>query len=251
MCLILFSYKQHPKYPLIVAANRDEFYNRATAPASFWEDEPTILAGRDLVKKGTWMGVAKSGRFAALTNYRDPKESLVGKQSRGKLVANFLSGATEADEYIQEVSEQRSSYPGFNLLVGNQHDLYYYSNITDQREKLQPGLYGVSNHLLNTEWPKVNKGKERLNTILQSDRIEIDSLFEMLQDADPAPDHLLPNTGISYEWEKLLSSMYISSDQYGTRSSAVIVMSEEEVFFYERNYSTDGVKNKEFRFYLS
>jgi uncharacterized protein with NRDE domain len=247
MCLILFAYKAHPKYKLIVAANRDEAYGRATAPADFWEDEPGLLAGRDLEKMGTWMGMTSSGRFAALTNYRNPGENTAGKRTRGELVADFLKGKEHPRAYLQKMSETRTEYPGYNLLAGNLDELFYYSNVGDSLQKIEPGIYGVSNHLLNTNWPKVEHGKEGLARIIAEDHPAMtDQLFSHLENADPAPDHLLPSTGVGLEWERLLSSMFIKSEGYGTRSSTVILMNDKEIFFKERVFAGEIRTEKEF-----
>lgn len=247
MCLILFAYKAHPKYKLIVAANRDEAYGRATAPADFWEDEPGLLAGRDLEKMGTWMGVTRSGRFAALTNYRNPSEITAGKRTRGELVADFLKGMDHPQAYLQKMSETRTEYPGYNLLAGNLDELFYYSNVGDSLQKIEPGIYGVSNHLLNTNWPKVEHGKEGLAKIIaENQKTMVDQLFSHLENADPAPEHLLPSTGVSLEWERLLSPMFIKSEGYGTRSSTVILLDDEDIFFKERVFSGEKQADQEF-----
>lgn len=247
MCLILFAYKVHPAYKLIVAANRDEFYGRPTAPAHFWEDHPAILAGRDLSKMGTWMGVTKNGRFAALTNYRDPNEVTDGKRSRGDLVADFLKGSASPSRFMKIASEHRSSYPGYNLLAGNLEELFYYSNVEDRIEQLRPGVYGVSNHVLNTEWPKVKKGKEGLSKIIDHAAGDFtEALFTLLQNADPAPDEMLPKTGVSLEWERMLSPLFIRSEGYGTRSSTVMLMSEDEIYYKERVHIGDSPQEQEF-----
>lgn len=247
MCLILFAYKVHPKYKLIVAANRDEFYERPTAPAHFWEDHPHILAGRDLRKLGTWMGVTRNGRFAALTNYRDPNEMTEGKRSRGDLVADFLKGSASPADFMNRASAHRSSYPGYNLLAGNLEELLYYSNVEDRVELLQPGIYGVSNHVLDTEWPKVKKGKEGLSALLDNAEGNLaENLFTLLRNADPAPDDRLPKTGVSLEWERILSPLFIKSDGYGTRSSTVLLMSKDEIFYKERVHIGEDKQEQEF-----
>jgi uncharacterized protein with NRDE domain len=247
MCLILFAYRTHPTFPLIVAANRDEFYERPTAQAHFWEDHPPILAGRDLEKLGTWMGINSSGAFAALTNYRDPKESSEGKRSRGELVADFLKWSGKPQEYLQKIEKSHHLYPGFNLLIGNTEELYYYSNRENQIQKLGPGIYGVSNHLLNTEWPKVNRGKEGLGTLMNTPKEEIvEMLLVLLQSADIPPDEFLPSTGVSIEWERILSPMFIESDGYGTRSSTVMLAGREEIFYKERVFTKKGMNEREF-----
>jgi uncharacterized protein with NRDE domain len=243
MCLVLFAYKVHPEYPLIVAANRDEFFQRPTAPTHYWEDEPQIFAGRDLEKMGTWMGVANTGRFAALTNYRDPKELTDGKRSRGELVSDALIFTGDVEEYMQKLMNNNELYPGYNLLVGNYKELFYYSNIGKELLKLEPGIYGVSNHLLNTDWPKVRIGKEGLSQIInQRPENMVEELLNLLKNADPAPDELLPSTGIPLELERMLSSLYIKSEGYGTRSSTVMLMSEKEIEYTERVFSKDRVK---------
>lgn len=247
MCLILFSYKAHPEYKLIVAANRDEAYDRETAPLSFWEDAPEVLAGRDLEKMGTWMGVTTSGKFAALTNYRDPNETSVGKRTRGELVADFLKGTVDTKSYLLELANRRQEYPGYNLLAGDLDELYYFSNRGGPLQKVEAGIHGVSNHLLNTDWPKVERGKAGLASIISENQPDlVNRLFTHLKNADPAPDHLLPSTGVSLEWERLLSPMFIKSEGYGTRSSTVILMNEKEIQFYERVHTKDQRSDQEF-----
>jgi uncharacterized protein with NRDE domain len=241
VCLILFAYKVHPKYKLIVAANRDEFLNRPTAPAHFWDDEPHILAGRDLEKMGTWMGVTKSGRFAALTNYRDPGENTVGKRSRGELVTDFLKCQDTAEVFLRKAADRQLDYPGYNLLVGDVNEIFYYSNVGDSLQRVEPGIHGVSNHLLNTDWPKVQRGKAGLASIIEEDHsVMVEQLFDHLENADPAPDETLPSTGVTIEWEKLLSPMFIKSEKYGTRSSTVVLMNDEEILFEERSFSGES-----------
>ncbi|WP_428908217.1 NRDE family protein [Niallia sp. Krafla_26] len=246
MCLILFAYNVHPTYKLIVAANRDEFYNRSTAAAHFWEDVPEILAGRDLEKQGTWMGVSKKGLFSALTNYRNPLETIEGKRSRGELVANALKYSGEIKGYMNSLSSQREQYPGYNLLAGDLNELFYYSNISNHLEKLTPGIYGVSNHLLNTDWPKVRKGKEGLAQCInrRNDDYLVENLFTVLKHSEPFPDELLPKTGVSLEWERRLSSLFIHSKDYGTRSSTVLLMSNQHIQYVERIY-LNGENHKE------
>jgi uncharacterized protein with NRDE domain len=252
MCLILFAYRVHPEYKLIVAANRDEFYHRSTAPAHFWEDSPEILAGRDLEKMGTWMGVTKGGRFAALTNYRDPKESAEGKRSRGELVADVLNYKGNLKDYMQDLERNNERYPGYNLVAGDINELYYYSNRGKGLQKLEPGIYGLSNHLLNTEWPKVQTGKKGLTQIINEKNEDIiGELLNLLQNADPYLDELLPDTGVSLEWERMLSPLYIKSENYGTRSSTALLMSEKEIQFVERVFSKVHVKDQKFSIAIS
>ncbi|MEH7494049.1 NRDE family protein, partial [Neobacillus niacini] len=235
MCLILFAYHVHPKYKLIVAANRDEFYQRPTAPAHFWEDDSGILAGRDLEKMGTWMGVTKAGRFAALTNYRNPNEVTEGKHSRGELVSDALKYNGDIREYMKSLTRNNDLYPGYNFLAGDGENLYYYSNIGQELKQVTPGIYGVSNHLLNTEWPKVKTGKAGLANILNGKQEDyVEPLLTLLLKADRAPDENLPKTGVSLEWERILSPMFIKGEGYGTRSSTVMLMSEQEIHYVDR-----------------
>lgn len=249
MCLILFAYKVHPRYELIVAANRDEFYKRPTAPVHFWQDEPNVLAGRDLEKMGTWMGVTKDGRFAALTNYRDPEEVTEGKRSRGEITLAALKHKGNILDYLKTLADKDSLYTGYNLIVGDSESLYYYSNISKSIQILEPGIYGLSNHLLNTEWPKVKKGKEGLRKIITEQQEDLpEKLFSLLQTSDRAPDYLLPNTGVSLELERLLSPFFIKSDNYGTRSSSVLLMSKQSVYLQEQVYSEDGISKQEYDF---
>ncbi|MFX3623170.1 MAG: NRDE family protein [Ectobacillus sp.] len=249
MCLISFAYKMDSQYSFIVAANRDEFYARPTKEAHFWEDAPQVLAGQDLEKMGTWLGVTKGGRFAALTNYRNPHEAADNKRSRGELVSRFLTGTDSVKEYLQNVQKERGHYPGFNLIAGDVHDLYYYSNIEDNIRLLAPGVYGLSNHLLDTPWPKVRKGKEGLSRCLAGSRTNLkDCLFSSLHHAEPAPDEELPKTGVPLEWERLLSPLFIAAPNYGTRSSTVVLMNSEEVHFAERSYTGREYKETEFHF---
>ncbi|KGM45601.1 NRDE family protein [Neobacillus niacini] len=242
MCLILFASKVHPEYKLIVAANRDEFYQRPTVPAHFWEDDSEILAGRDLEKMGTWMGVTKNGQFAALTNYRNPTEVTEGKRSRGELVSGALKYNGEMIEYMKSLARNHDRYPGYNLLAGNGDHLYYYSNVGQELKKISPGIYGVSNHLLNTDWPKVKLGKAGLTEIINNQKTDlVEDLLTLLQKADPAPDENLPQTGVSLEWERMLSAMFIKSENYGTRSSTVLLMSDKEIHYVERVFSNHEI----------
>jgi len=248
MCLVLVAYQMHPIYPIIIAANRDEYYQRATASAHYWDDCPEILAGRDLEKMGTWMGVTKTGRFAALTNYRDPKEETKGKRSRGELVADSLQYKGNTVDYMKKLAESNDLYPGYNLLTGNREELYYYSNISKELIKVDPGVHGVSNHLLNTSWPKVQRGKNGMKKMISESNQDklIANLFSLLQHSDPAPDSELPSTGISLEWERLLSPMFIKSDHYGTRCSTVLLLSNQDIHYVERVYNNGEMNERSF-----
>lgn len=226
MCLILVAWQVHPEYPLVIAANRDEFFARPTAPAGFWKDAPQVLAGRDLEAGGTWMGVTRGGRFAALTNFRDPAQNRREAPSRGTLVADFLSGVESAQAYLARIAPRAKLCNGYNLLVGDGASLWWSSNMGGAPRALDPGVYGVSNHLLDTPWPKVGAGKTALAQAL--DRLPNDeALFRLLQDDGIHPDQHLPQTGVPLDWERLLSSAFVKSPDYGTRGSTVLCLGRD------------------------
>ena len=251
MCLILFSYRRHPAYPLIIAANRDEFYERPTAPASFWDDQPDILAGRDLRDGGTWLGITRSGRMAAITNYRDPRILKDNAPSRGELVSGFLLGDATPDEYIQGIKSHADRYNGFNLLMGDGKGLFHFSNKTGVFSEILPGTHGISNHLLDTPWPKVERGRSRLADVLSGREPSPNELFDILADTSHPDDRELPDTGIGIEWERLLSSVFIRSDIYGTRSSTVLLVDHEgTVRFIERSFTAGPVPFETVQFEL-
>lgn len=224
MCLIALAYDVHPSYKLILAANRDEFYERPSSAADFWKHHPRVLAGRDLQSGGTWLGVTKDGRFAAVTNYRDPSSFKSNALSRGKLVSEYLTGRQPMDRYLHSLSSCAGQYNDFNLLLGDGHDVFVYSS-RGKTQKLRPGIYGLSNHLLDSPWPKVTRSKRLLKAALakKGDALEED-LFSMLSDRRTPPDDKLPSTGIGLEWERFLSSVFIKSPVYGTRSSTVVMI---------------------------
>jgi uncharacterized protein with NRDE domain len=237
MCLILLSLNDHPNYKLIVAANRDEFYNRHTAPAQFWNDHEDILGGRDLEAGGTWMGITKRGRIGMVTNYRDIKNLKTNAPSRGHLVSDFLTGADNPVKYLNHVEQKGKTYNGFNLIVGNPNELYYYSNYRDNVSPIHPGAYGLSNHLLDTPWPKVRNSRERFNAIIKAEQFQPDDLLDMLYDDRVAPDHELPDTGVGLARERALSSMFIKSPGYGSRCSTVVLVNRSnQLEFVERTY---------------
>lgn len=225
MCLIVFAWHVIPDMPLIAAGNRDEFYDRPAKPADWWEDYPQIYAGRDLQGGGTWIGVTRDGRFAALTNIRAPAEMRDDAPSRGALVSNFLAGSMSPDEYIAELKTQQQDYNGFNLLIGDSEQLVWFSNRGDGDERngkaLGPGIYGLSNSLLDCSWPKVVRTKAQFASLLCQGAPE-DAYFEMLTDTTCASDCRLPKTGVSIERERLLSAVCIESPDYGTRVSTLV-----------------------------
>ncbi|MDF2065491.1 NRDE family protein [Bacillus sp. Cr_A10] len=249
MCLVNFHFQEHPVYKLIVVANRDEFYERPTAAAGFWKDYPGILAGRDLVHMGTWLGVTRDGRFAALTNYRDPNEAK-GRFSRGDIVRDFLANGEASVDFIQTLAKNKGKYGGFNVVVGDGNHLFHYNNILNEMNEIPPGTHSLSNHTLNTPWPKVAIGKKQLGDYVRScpGEVQIDSLFDIISDQTIAEDQHLPNTGVGLEMERLLSPLFIKSPNYGTRSSTVLLMDKENhVTFVERTFH-EGVFQTEKRF---
>jgi len=239
MCLIFISLNNHPTYKLVVAANRDEFYKRKTAPAHFWQEHNEILGGRDLEAGGTWLAMTKGGKIGMVTNYRDPKNIDPKAPSRGQLVTDSLlfNGITE--DYLHDVATRAKQYNGFNLIAGSVDALWYLSNYGNGVYQIPHGNHGLSNHLLDTPWPKVKKGMAKFNDVLRASTIAPAALFDLLFDDEMAADDLLPDTGVGLQRERVLSSMFIKSPGYGTRCSTVILVNKKnEVLFSERVYDT-------------
>ena len=242
MCLLLIANKIHPDYKLIVAANRDEFYSRPTTPAEFWKDHPGLLAGKDLEAGGTWLGITKSGRFSAITNFRDFHNPIKeNAPSRGKLTTDFLLGDQDRPTYTKSLQENSADYNGFNLIYGIKDDLCYYSNQTNLEIKLEKGIYGISNAMLDTPWYKVKKSKKRFAEIIKEEKSLIESLFGLMNDKETADDKSLPDTGIGKESEKALSSIFIKTEKYGTRCTTVLLIDKnDKVNFIEMTYHPEG-----------
>lgn len=247
MCLINLHFNNHPTYKLIIAANRDEFYKRPTASAHFWEDEPEILAGRDLVQMGTWLGISKQGRFAALTNFRDQKLNDAAKISRGEIVRQYLASSTSTTDFLQTLKNNRDNYAGYNLIFGSADELYHYNNILDEDNIMETGTHALSNHTLNTPWPKVIKGKKMLHAyVIGNTEIEIDMLFNIVSNAEIAADNELPQTGVGIELERMLSPLFIKTPEYGTRSSTILLVDHQNhVTFVERTYVNGEYQTEE------
>ncbi|MCK6616590.1 MAG: NRDE family protein [Cyclobacteriaceae bacterium] len=240
MCLIFISLNNHPRYKLILAGNRDEFYKRKTAAAHFWEDHPHIVGGRDLEANGTWLAMSTKGKLSMVTNYRDLKNLKPVAPSRGELVSEYLVNGDKPDNYLNAVAQKAGAYNGFNLLVGYPDALYYYSNYKRTIQKLTKGVHGLSNHLLDTPWPKVKRGKEKFSQAIADQEVDPEDLFRLLYDEERAPDSELPDTGIGLERERILSSMFIKSPDYGSRCSTVILVEHNNrVLFTERVYNTN------------
>jgi uncharacterized protein with NRDE domain len=237
MCLILFACDYHPKYKLVVAANRDEFYSRPTQPAAFWQDNPYLLAGKDLKEGGTWMGITTTGRFAALTNYRDPSRHKKDAPSRGHLVHKYLTDTMTPSAYVEQIPDGGEAYNGFNLLMGDGESLYYYSNRQQQLQEVPAGIHALSNALLNDPWPKAIKGKQELQAALHEGQVNVEWLFAILADQEQPDDEDLPHTGVSLEMERMLAPAFVTMPNYGTKTSTVILIERcQQVRFWERTF---------------
>jgi len=243
MCLILFSFRAHRHFPLVVAANRDEHYSRTAAAAEFWADHPDVYAGRDLEKGGTWMGINTNGRFAAITNYREGRPGAVAPRSRGELVSNFLTGGDAAADYFSKTALSARDYNPFSMIAGDPDHLFFHSNRGNGITAVAPGIHGLSNHLLDTPWPKVNAGCAAVagtRDFEDADAISA-TLFAQLADRGIAQDAQLPKTGIDLQRERELSPPFISGEHYGTRTSTVLLVhASGEVFVHEKRFGPHG-----------
>jgi uncharacterized protein with NRDE domain len=242
MCLLLIALHAHRKYRLILAANRDEFYDRPAAPAHFWEDAPALLAGKDLRGGGTWLGITKKGRIAALTNVRNPSLFKDGAPSRGKLVSSFLEGDESPPKYFDKIGRNAGDFNGFNLIAGDVARLWWYSNWSDGIVEVSSGVHGLSNHFLDTPWPKVSFGKKGLSRLLSQEKDPSPPLlFNLLSDRTRPPDGDLPDTGMGLEWERILSPLFIKSPTYGTRCSTVVIIDNRGgVTFIEKTFHPEN-----------
>jgi uncharacterized protein with NRDE domain len=238
MCLIAIAWKAHPDYQLVVAANRDEWRARPTAPADWWEGRPGLLAGRDLEAGGTWMGVTRGGRFCAVTNFRDPSGKRGTARSRGELVADFLSVDESPAAYCARLAARAGDYNGFNLLAGFGDSLVYFGSREGEARGVEPGIHALSNHLLDEPWPKVRRAREAMRESVGNGD---EPLFAMLSDATPGHDGELPDTGVGLAWERRLSPALITGEDYGTRASTVLrIAAGGQVRFEERTRDATG-----------
>lgn len=245
MCLIVFAWRPGHPQPLIVAANRDEFYARPSQALGHWDDRPGIYAGRDLKAGGTWLGISKTGRFAALTNIRDPRLPQ-GGPSRGELVAGFLHGRQSAGQYLDELGKRAAAYAGFNLLVGDSRQLWHFNQQQGIPRQLQEGLYGLSNADLDSPWPKLRRAKAALASCLEQP--QTGALLDLLQDAQSADAAELPETGVGPALEKMLSSVFIATPSYGTCASTALIVEAAGISrLAERRFGPGGVLQGETR----
>lgn len=242
MCLILLAREVRPDWPLVLAANRDEYFSRPTRAAHYWEDAPAVLGGRDLKAGGSWLGVDTGGRLAAVTNYREPPQAVTGVESRGRLVSDFLTQSREPAAYLEDVQRRRRHFDAFNLLVGRGSDVQIYSSRSTAPLRLAAGIHGISNGDLDSPWPKVERGRRALREILETGGApDGEALFTLLSDSTPAAVAELPDTGVGRETEQRLSPIFVRMDGYGTRCSSVLMLhADGVVVFLERNYDERG-----------
>lgn len=244
MCLVLLAHRAHPAYRLILAANRDELHERPTAPLAEWPDAPGVFGGRDLKAGGTWLAISREGRWAAVTNFWDPSSGGFRQYSRGELVADFVTGELSPEEYARRIESIGSDFDGFNLLIGDAEKVIWTFNRTtdpDAARDLEPGIYGLSNHLLDTPWPKVVRGRRALREVVEQPELAPDRVLDLLLDRAIAADHDLPKTGITPELERALSAAFVQTPEYGTRcSSAILVDRDGKILFAERSFGPDG-----------
>jgi uncharacterized protein with NRDE domain len=225
VCLILLAVDAHPQYPLVLAANRDEFFARPSTPAAPWPGAEHVIGGRDLEKGGSWLAVARGGRLAAVTNYRDGTRKRAGSRSRGLLVSDFILSREHPREFVEQLQDDADLYDGFNLIVADGGAVWHFNNVDRHITRVSPGVHGLSNHLLDTPWPKVTHGKAALARAVDGPRDAlVASLFDGLREERLAPDHELPSTGVELEWERVLSSVFIATPVYGTRASTVVLI---------------------------
>ena len=251
VCLILFANEANPRYRLVLAANRDEAYSRPTAPAAFWEETPNVLAGKDLKSGGSWMGVTRSGKVTAVTNFRGPGKVWESAPSRGNLVSDFLINGDSPGVFLDALRTRARNFNGFNLLVGNAEGLWWYSNRYDEQpQSISPDIHGLSNHLLDTPWPKVERGKRALEHLIVGEKeITPEQVFPILGDGSAAADDELPDTGVGLELERVLSAPFIRTPYYGTRSSTVLLVEHTgSVTFVERSFNPRDESQKEIRY---
>jgi uncharacterized protein with NRDE domain len=241
MCLLVLAYGVDPQWPVVLAANRDELYARPSTALGAWPDEPEICAGRDLAQGGTWLGMTRRGRFAALTNFRRGG-ARPGARSRGDVVLEYLRSPLAPDRYVAQLASYADQFGGFSVIVGDlEHEPHYFSNQGNVTQRLTPGVYGLSNQWLDEPWPKVTRAKQRIGALLASERMSVEALCDAMDDRDQPADALLPDTGIGIERERVLAPIFITGEGYGTRAvTAMIIDSEQRALIYERSYGPRG-----------
>ncbi|MGA9854944.1 MAG: NRDE family protein [Gammaproteobacteria bacterium] len=253
MCLLVFAWKSHPEYALVFAGNRDELHARPAAPAGFWEHSNRVVGGRDLQAGGTWLGITSGGRFAVVTNYRTGLNPQKAPRSRGELTADFLHSEIPGDTYIHAVTERAHDYGAFSLIVGDHNALWYFSNRGEPEPRMvSPGVHGLSNHLLDTPWPKVTRSIAHMQTLVKTQTLTNDTLFFLLAERTPAADAQLPDTGIGRKRERQVSPVFVVNPVYGTRCSSVIFLhADGQARFAERRFDAAGQVLETRSFHLS
>lgn len=249
MCLLVFAWHAHREHALIFAGNRDERHARPAAPAAFWTGAPGVIAGRDLEAGGTWLGFTPTGRFAVVTNYREGLNPPKAPRSRGELPTGFLTGDSSAREYLAQVRRRADQYAAFSLLCGDREELVFFSNRGGAPTTVAPGVHGLSNHLLDTPWPKVSRSTAKLALLLEQDAATSEALFRLLRDTTPAADAVLPDTGIGLELERRVSPPFVLHPVYGTRCSSLLrLKSDGRLDFVERRFDAAGIELETRRF---
>jgi len=245
MCLISIQLSQNASYKLMLVANRDEQYDRPSLPAHFWPDHPDLLAGKDLSARGTWLGITKQGRIAAVTNsYLMTTQESDQKLSRGNLVIDYLTGTTGPEDYLNQVRQQRTDYNGFNLIIGSSDSLHHYNNILDEINVLQTGNHTISNATLDTPWPKVTRTKAAMAELAYSSPLDEEAIFRIMADRTPPPDDHLPDLPLDLPILRAVSANFIQTERYGTRSTSLILIDHSDrVTFVERSYLPDGTSS--------
>ena len=239
MCLIVLAIGQHPEYPLVLAANRDEFHARPTANADWWEDRPDILGGRDLQAGGTWLAASRDGRLATVTNFRDAKLPEAGHRSRGHLVTDFLESAAKPDDHLDSVDED--AYAGFNLIVAEGDDVAYLSNREEGKRSLSPGIYGLSNALLDGPWHKVERSKQRLAELIRNNDVSIATLLRLMDDRNRGPADEVERGRLEFDTAHAITAPFIVLPEYGTRCTTVVLVDKNRRWqFFERRFDAGG-----------
>lgn len=238
MCILFFAINQHPKYPVIICANRDEFHKRPTKPMHWWPNE-TILAGKDLQAGGTWLGLNNQGRFSALTNFRQPHLIDKNKQSRGDLVLQAL--AHQDNEITTQLAKNSHAYNGFNLVFGQLTNLRCFDSVSQKQQVLSTGFHSLCNGALDDIWPKMALGQDKLADAIKDNTLDIEQLFTLMKSDQQAQTEHLPKTGVPLSWEQLLSSIFIVSPEYGTRTTNIITLDNEGIIsVYDQSYNEQG-----------
>lgn len=251
MCLLVVAWKSHPRYRLVVAANRDEFHERPAAPLGWWNDDARVLAGRDLRAGGAWLGVSRSGRFGAVTNFRELERAPApDAPSRGRLVPDFLAADVPPQDFVAATSGTADRYAGFNLLLASPDSLHYFSNrVAEPARALAPGIYGLSNHLLDSPWPKLVRARGRFADVLESGEADCAALFDVLADRDPLPGDEVPSTGLPPDLARALSAPFVLHERYGTRCSSVVLVGHDgRTTVTERRFDPAGTQTGATRF---